>query len=79
MIEAEFESLPTSLDLPHAVVSDVENNALKKLISFSTDEVSVNQLMTALMNTHNIKDLSIREPEIDAIIRDIYEGKIILN
>lgn len=79
IIEAEFESLPISLDLPHTVVSDVENNALKKLISFSTDEVSVNQLMTALMNTHNIKDLSIREPEIDAIIRDIYEGKIILN
>ena len=79
MIEAEFESLPISLDLPHTVVSDVENNALKKLISFSTDEVSVNQLMTALMNTRNIKDLSIREPEIDAIIRDIYEGKIILN
>ena len=79
IIEAEFESLPISLDLPHTVVSDVENNALKKLISFSTDEVSVNELMTALMNTHNIKDLSIREPEIDAIIRDIYEGKIILN
>lgn len=79
IIEAEFESLPASLDLPHTVISDVENNALKKLISFSTDEVSVNELMTKLMNTHNIKDLSIREPEIDAIIRDIYEGRIVMN
>ena len=79
IIEAEFESLPISLNLPHTVISDVENNALKKRISFRTDEVSVNELMTALMNTRNIKDLSIREPEIDAIIRDIYEGKIILN
>ena len=79
IIEAEFESLPVSLDLPHAVVSDVENNALKKLIAFSTDEVGVNEVMTALMNTRNIKDVSIREPEIDAIIRDIYEGKIVMN
>ena len=79
IIEAEFESLPVSLDLPHAVVSDVENNALKKLIAFSTDEVGVNEVMTALMNTRNIKDVSIREPEIDAIIRDIYEGRIVMN
>lgn len=79
IIEAEFESLPVSLDLPHTVVSDVENNALKKLIAFSTDEVGVNEVMTALMNTRNIKDVSIREPEIDAIIRDIYEGRIVMN
>lgn len=79
IIEAEFESLPVTLDLPHTEIADVENNAMKKLISFHTDEVSVNELMTALMNTHNIKDVSIREPEIDAIIRDIYEGKIVMN
>ncbi len=79
IIEAEFESLPITLDLPHTEIFDVENNAMKKLISFNTDEVSVNELMTALMNTHNIKDVSIREPEIDAIIRDIYEGKIVLS
>lgn len=79
IIEAEFESLPITLDLPDTEITDVENNAMKKLISFNTDEVSVNDLMTALMNTHNIKDVSIREPEIDAIIRDIYEGKIVMN
>ena len=79
IIEAEFESLPVSLDLPHAVVSNADNNELKKLISFNTDEVGVNTIMTALMDTHNIKDVSIREPEIDAIIRDIYEGRIVMN
>lgn len=79
VIEAEFESLPITLDLPNTEIADVENNAMKKLISFNTDEVSVNELMSALMNTHNIKDVSIREPEIDAIIRDIYEGKIVMN
>lgn len=79
IIDAEFESLPIVIDLPHTEIADVENNAMKKLISFNTDEVSVNELMTTLMNTHNIKDVSIREPEIDAIIRDIYEGKIVIN
>lgn len=79
IIEAEFESLPVELKLPNTVITDSENNALKKIISFNTNEVSVNELMTALMSTHNIKDISIQEPEIDAIIRDIYEGKIIIS
>lgn len=79
IIEAEFESLPIELNLANVIVSDVENNAMKKIISFDTNEVSVNLLMSELMNTHNIKDVSIREPEIDAIIRDIYEGKIVMN
>ena len=79
IIEAEFESLPIELNLANVIVSDVENNAMKKIISFDTNEVSVNSLMSELMNTHNIKDVSIREPEIDAIIRDIYEGKIVMS
>ncbi|MBR2175347.1 MAG: ATP-binding cassette domain-containing protein [Clostridia bacterium] len=78
IIEAEFESLPIQLDLQNAEVTDVDNNILKKIISFNADEVSVNEIMTELMNTHNIKDISIKEPEIDAIIRDIYEGKIVM-
>lgn len=78
IIEAEFESLPIELNLKNVSISDVENNAMKKIISFDTSEVSVNSLMSELMNTHNIKDVSIREPEIDAIIRDIYEGKIVM-
>ena len=79
IIEAEFENLPIELNLANVNVSDVENNAMKKIISFDTSEVSVNSLMSELMDTHNIKDISIREPEIDAIIRDIYEGKIVMN
>lgn len=79
IIEAEFERLPIELNLANVNISDVENNAMKKIISFDTSEVSVNSLMSELMNTHNIKDVSIREPEIDAIIRDIYEGKIVMN
>lgn len=78
IIEAEFESLPIELNLKNVKISDVENNAMKKIISFDASEVSVNSLMSELMNTHNIKDVSIREPEIDAIIRDIYEGKIVM-
>ena len=79
IIEAEFESLPIELDLENVEVLDMENNAMKKLISFNTDKVSINDLMTRLMSTHNIKDVSIREPEIDSIIRDIYEGRIVIN
>lgn len=78
IIEVEFENLPVELSFKNVEISDVDNNAMKKIISFDTDKVSVNYLMSELMNTHNIKDVSIREPEIDTIIRDIYEGRIVM-
>lgn len=79
VIEAEFESLPIALDLPGTDISAVEGSPMKRLISFRTEEVNVNDIMTALMDTHNLKDLSVKGPEIDAVIRDIYEGNIAWN
>ena len=38
----------------------------------------MNQVMEELFANYNIKDISICEPEIDGIIRDIYERKISL-
>lgn len=78
IIEAEFDQLPENLSIANATVSDSESNAMKKIISFDSDIVSINSLMSTLMNDYEIKDISIKEPEIDAIIRDIYEGKIVM-
>ena len=51
---------------------------MKKLITFDTNRTGINNLMSILLNSYNIKDISVKEPEIDAIIRDIYQGKIIV-
>lgn len=78
MIEAEFETLPPAITIPKVTVADADNNAMKKILSFDTGEVSVNTVMSELMSRYDIKDIAIREPEIDAIIRDIYEGNIVI-
>lgn len=48
----------------------------KENYAFDTNEVSMNVVMEELFSRFSIKDISIQEPEIDEIIRDIYEGGI---
>lgn len=79
IIEAEFEQLPEKIDIPDVTVSDVDKNRMKKLITFDTCKTGINSLMSTLLNNYNIKDISVKEPEIDAIISDIYQGKIIVH
>lgn len=78
IMEVEFEELPERINISDVKVCDVENNRMKKLITFDTGSVSVNVLMSELLDNYNIKDISVKEPEIDAIIRDIYEGRVVI-
>lgn len=50
----------------------------KKTKTFDTEKIPMNEVMEQLFAKYQIKDISICEPEIDAIIRDIYEGKVVL-
>lgn len=50
----------------------------KEIQTFDVNETPMNQVMEQLFANHQIKDISICEPEIDGIIRDIYEGRISL-
>lgn len=48
----------------------------KKLHTFDANKYVMNEVVEELFAQYDIKDISICEPEIDAIIRDIYEGRI---
>lgn len=48
----------------------------KENYAFDINEVPMNVVMEELFSRFSIKDISIQEPEIDEIIRDIYEGGI---
>lgn len=50
----------------------------KEIQTFDVNETPMNEVMEQLFAKHQIKDISICEPEIDGIIRDIYEGRILL-
>lgn len=51
----------------------------KKTKTFDVNKLAMNEVMEQLFVEYNIKDISICEPEIDAIIRDIYEGRVTLD
>lgn len=79
IVEAEFEEAPGDIKIDNVFISDSENNKNRKLISFDNTKVNINELMSLLLNNYKVKDISVKEPDIDSIIRDIYEGKIILD
>lgn len=53
-------------------------NDEKEIQTFDLNEAPLNMVMENLFAQKNIKDISICEPEIDGIIRDIYEGRVVL-
>lgn len=51
----------------------------KQVQTFDVRKVPMNEVMEKLFAKYHIKDIAICEPEIDAIIRDIYEGRVLLD
>jgi ABC-2 type transport system ATP-binding protein len=49
----------------------------KKRFSFETKDVEINQLMGEILGKYHVKDLQISEPEIESIIRRIYNGELL--
>lgn len=51
-------------------------NATKRRFIFENRDIQVQDLIEALMRKYKIKDLTIAEPEIESLVRQIYEGSI---
>ncbi|MBQ3513014.1 MAG: ATP-binding cassette domain-containing protein [Lachnospiraceae bacterium] len=50
----------------------------KEVKTFDVNKTPMNEVMEELFSKYHIKDISICEPEIDGIVRDIYEGRVSL-
>lgn len=74
----EFSEKYNDITIP-AGVELVEQKDNKKWLSFKKNEVQVSALIAELSSKYNIFDLTIQEPEIESIIREIYEGGIELD
>lgn len=60
------------LEMEHVVL--VKEEGTKKWLKFDKDDISPSEIITQLMKTFEIKDLSMKEPEIEGIIKQIYLG-----
>ena len=65
---------------PIANVEQVELDELdgrKKRFVFENKQVQINELVKFLLQNYRVKDISISEPEIESIIRKIYNGEVV--
>lgn len=69
----EFEDPVKDFTVPHATLTRSEGR--KKWFSFNRFETSPSSLITQIGAQYPILDLSVEEPEIESIVRSIYQGK----
>lgn len=74
-LAAEFGQNSDPLTLPEGVEM-VEEKDNKKYFKFNKNKTQASSLIAYLTSKYNILDLTVQEPEIEAIIREIYEGGI---
>lgn len=69
----EFGQIYKSIVIEGVTTLDDVENPYRKSFVF-TNEVNVHKLIADISSEHIINDLTIKEPEIEGIIREIYEG-----
>ncbi len=75
LLEIEFhEEDQMVFDLP--MVNVVKSEANKKWFRFDQDKVSVQEVISHILEGHNVKDISIHEPKVADIVKNIYANGI---
>jgi len=68
---------PGPLDVPRA--REVRADGPRRWLRFSRTEVTATDLIAAVTTRYRVQDISIEEPEIEEIIRRIYEEGLVLH
>lgn len=74
-LDVEFGCKENIAPIPNVEITDLENN--KKRFTFESRDVHINELMDHLLNSYNVRDINISEPEIESIIRRIYNKEAV--
>ncbi|MBR5090184.1 MAG: sugar ABC transporter ATP-binding protein, partial [Ruminiclostridium sp.] len=69
--QLDVEFLTDTETVPIDGVEIVNVDARRKQFIFGKD-IHINDLMSTLLNTYSVRDINISEPDIDSIIRKIY-------
>jgi ABC-2 type transport system ATP-binding protein len=70
----ELEDAPYSLNIPHTRVLREEGSRV--WLAFDKDKLSASDVMMRVAEQHTIRDLSVEEPEIESIVREIYQSGV---
>lgn len=77
VIEIEFdEEEPLVGEIPGIDV--IREQGCKKWLKFDNDKFNTGEIISLLATKYKIKDLSVKEPSVEDIIRNIYDNRILL-
>ena len=75
-LDVEFGSSQDIQPILGVEIKDLEQeDSRKKRFIFDNKEIQINQLMNHLLNKYDVRDINVSEPEIERIIRKIYDGE----
>lgn len=73
-LDVEFCGREDVAGIDNVQIVELENN--KKRFIFENRDVHINELMNHLLSNYNVRDINISEPEIESIIRKIYNREV---
>lgn len=75
-LDVEFSSRCEIKPIEKVEIRELDHSdGRKKRFVFENKEVQINELMNHLLTNYDVKDINISEPEIEGIIRKIYNGE----
>ena len=77
ILVVDFENAPDAVSLPGAMLIRTEGHRAWFRISQTNGSPGVAELMPVLFRDYRVRDVSLVEPEIEEVVREIYEGKLL--
>lgn len=74
-LDVEFGCKEEIAPIDKVDIIELENN--KKRFVFESRDVHINELMNHLLSNYSVRDINISEPEIESIIRRIYNKEVV--
>ena len=76
VLVADFHApQPPLLSLPHTTLRLVEADGLRQHLAFAGDDISASEVVAAVSAIAAIRDLTTREPDINEVVRALYESR----
>lgn len=77
-LDVEFNLLQDIEPIDHVEIQEPdETDRRKKRFVFESQHVKINDLMNEILTRYDVRDINISEPEIESIIRKIYNGEVV--
>lgn len=78
IMDVEFEEIPCGFRYDNVFVKNTEGRKNTIQLIFDSDKINYNDFISHLIETYKVSDITVEEPDIERIIRDIYTGRVVL-